>query len=153
MSTLADELLQDFEDFGSDEEVAADSAPDGDASPAANGLAGDMSEGEDQEDAKAVGSMDDAEEAKTKVEKMKLGVVKDVRSVATLMDTLSPVLEVRKLPSSFPSLANCEICESSFTTLSSNASPDIMGRTTLANREMPVARTTGRRDRKRRGPP
>ena len=74
MSTLADELLQDFEDFGSDEDVAADDAADGDASPAANGLAGDMSEGEDQEDevmedatdeAKAVASMDDAEEAKT----------------------------------------------------------------------------------------
>lgn len=107
MSTLADELLQDFEDFGSDEDVAADDAADGDASPAANGLAGDMSEGEDQEDevmedatdeAKAVASMDDAEEAKTKVEKMKLGVVKDVRSVATLMDTLSPVLEVSRTP-------------------------------------------------------
>lgn len=165
MSTLADELLQDFEDFGSDEDVAADDAADGDASPAANGLAGDMSEGEDQEDevmedatdeAKAVASMDDAEEAKTKVEKMKLGVVKDVRSVATLMDTLSPVLEVSRTPPppSSPLLADCEICESSFTTLSlSDASPDIMGRTTLANREMPVARAAGRRDRKRRRPP
>lgn len=127
MSTLADELLQDFEDFGSDEEVAADDAPYGDAPPASNGLSGDMSDGEDKEDevmedatdeAKAVGTMDDADEAKTKVEKMKLGVVKDVRNVATLMDTLSPVLEVSKNLSSSPSLANCEIFESPFTTLS-----------------------------------
>ncbi|SPN97808.1 related to U4/U6 snRNP-associated 61 kDa protein [Cephalotrichum gorgonifer] len=104
MSTLVDELLQDFEDLGSDEEITNDGAFEGDESPAANGLMGDMSEGDgdDQEDeimedatdeAKAVGEMDDAEEAKTKVEKMKLGVVKDVRSVATLMDKLAPILE------------------------------------------------------------
>ena len=108
MSTLADELLQDFEDLGSDtEEAGLGNAHDGDASPVANGIVGDMSEGEDQEDeemedatdeAKAVGAMDDADEAKTTVEKMKLGVVKDVRSVATLMDTLGPVLEVSSNP-------------------------------------------------------
>lgn len=127
MSTLADELLQDFEDLGSDAEAAADDVQDGgDASPAANGIVGDMSEGEDQEDeemedatdeAKAVGAMDDAEEAKTKVEKMKLGVVKDVRSVATLMDTLVPILEVSSTPPALPAAAS-DICESSFTTLS-----------------------------------
>ena len=112
MSTLADELLQDFEDLGSDAEAAPDDVHDGgEASPPANGIVGDMSEGEDQEDeemedatdeAKAVGAMDDAEEAKTKVEKMKLGVVKDVRSVATLMDTLVPILEVSFNPPCAP---------------------------------------------------
>lgn len=126
MSTLADELLQDFEDLGSEGEAAPDDVHDGDASPAANGMVGDMSEGEDQEDeemedatdeAKAVGAMDDAEEAKTKVEKMKLGVVKDVRSVATLMDTLVPVLEVSSTPHAVPPRP-FETCESSFTTLS-----------------------------------
>lgn len=127
MSTLADELLQDFEDLGSDVEGAPDDVRDGgDASPAANGMIRDMGEGEDQEDeemedatdeAKAVGAMDDAEEAKTKVEKMKLGVVKDVRSVATLMDALVPVLEVSLTPPSLPA-ATFETCESSFTTLS-----------------------------------
>ena len=131
MSTLADELLQDFEDLASDGEgeTAPDDAHDGGPSPAANGTVGDMRLEEDQEDevmedatdeAKAVGAMDDAEEAKTKVEKMKLGVVKDVRSVATLMDTLVPVLEVCLSPHPPVSLsfAASETCESSFTTLS-----------------------------------
>lgn len=128
MSTLADELLQDFEDLGSDGEAAPDDVQDGrDGSPAANGIVRDMSEGEDKEDeemedatdeAKTVGAMDDAEEAKTKVEKMKLGVVKDVRSVATLMDTLVPVLEVSLTPRALPSPTNFETCESSFTTVS-----------------------------------
>lgn len=109
MSTLADELLQDFEDFGSDEEVADDGAIEGEAPTNGKPTIGDMSEGEEEEEdeemtdvvdeAKILG--DDAEEAKVKVEKMKLGVVKDVRSVATLMDTLGPVLEVR-IPMSCP---------------------------------------------------
>lgn len=37
---------------------------------------------------------DDEEEAKAKVEKMQLGTVDDVRTVAGLMKTLQPVLEV-----------------------------------------------------------
>jgi U4/U6 small nuclear ribonucleoprotein PRP31 len=111
MSTLADELLQDFEDFGGDEETVHDDVFEGDASPVAHTLMGDMSEGEDDEDdvmedvaddVKAVGAMDDADQAKSKVEKMKLDAVKDVRSVATLMDTLGPVLQVRRLPINSP---------------------------------------------------
>ncbi|CAI4213677.1 unnamed protein product [Parascedosporium putredinis] len=100
MATIADELLQDFEDFD-EEEVADDDAPEENAHAGRKSTLGDMSDvEEDDEDeemidaadgAKALG--DDAEEAKAKVEKMKLGVVKDVRSVATLMDTLIPVLE------------------------------------------------------------
>lgn len=101
MATIADELLQDFEDFD-EEEVADDDATEENAHAGRKSTLGDMSDAEeDDEDeemidaadgAKALG--DDAEEAKAKVEKMKLGVVKDVRSVATLMDTLIPVLEV-----------------------------------------------------------
>ena len=38
--------------------------------------------------------VEDEEETKAKVEKMELGGVDDVRSVAKLMKTLEPVLEV-----------------------------------------------------------
>jgi U4/U6 small nuclear ribonucleoprotein PRP31 len=39
-------------------------------------------------------AVDDEEDTKAKVEKMRLGTVRDVRSVAGLMKTLQPVLEV-----------------------------------------------------------
>ena len=42
--------------------------------------------------------VEDEEEAKAKVEKMQLGGVDDVRSVAGLMKTLEPVLEVSTHP-------------------------------------------------------
>ncbi len=125
MSTLADELLQDFEDSGSGEEdvqvpeFATDGEPDG--RPVVNGhdrrkrqrtdhdgndngmeLDGDE-EAEDEEmgdvtnaDSNALEDGDNEEEAKAKVEKMQLGGVNDVRSVAGLMKTLEPVLEVSK---------------------------------------------------------
>ncbi|KAI9884635.1 MAG: NineTeen Complex (NTC) component [Watsoniomyces obsoletus] len=122
MSTLADELLQDFEDSGSGEEdvqvseFAANGEPD--ARPVVNGhgrrkrqradhdgydngmeLDGDE-ESEDEEmgdaangDPNVLEEGDNEEEAKAKVEKMQLGGVNDVRSVAGLMKTLEPVLE------------------------------------------------------------
>ena len=46
--------------------------------------------------------VEDEEETKAKIEKMQLGGVDDVRSVAGLMRTLEPVLEVSIL--SFPIL-------------------------------------------------
>jgi U4/U6 small nuclear ribonucleoprotein PRP31 len=105
MSTLADELLQDFEDTGS--EGGDDQQDDG----FLDGLGGGKSlrdvgmDGSDSEDEPkdvdmdapdddAVGTSDDPEETKAKVEKMQLGGVRDVRSVAGLMKTLEPVLEV-----------------------------------------------------------
>lgn len=110
MSTLADELLQDFEDSGSEGEGQQNEAlfPDEDrvdenkaVALKANGegmeLDGDEEEVEDEE----MGGVGDSgidveseEETKAKVEKMKLGGVDDVRSVAKLMKTLDPVLEV-----------------------------------------------------------
>jgi U4/U6 small nuclear ribonucleoprotein PRP31 len=111
MSTLADELLQDFEDSGSDNGEQQDDGlfANEDGSHAtnpptlrANGesmeLDGDEEEvGVDEE----MGGLNDAgvdvedeEETKAKVEKMDLGGVDDVRSVAKLMRTLEPVLEV-----------------------------------------------------------
>jgi U4/U6 small nuclear ribonucleoprotein PRP31 len=116
MATLADELLNDFEDSGSE---------DGNRQ---NGFLGDEDQGEPNEHAfkdepsdfqikmeldddeeevedaeeeqaaqnegRDLNDIPDEEETKAKVEKMNLGGVGDVRSVAVLMKTLQPVLEV-----------------------------------------------------------
>lgn len=122
MSTLADELLNDFEDSGSEGEADRQNGflQDAPSSPAssvtvgrgqstyANGAAGvmvrDVDEEDDDEDEEmtngdtlASGALEDAEdeeEAKAKVEKMQLGGINDVRNVAGLMKTLEPVLQV-----------------------------------------------------------
>lgn len=122
MSTLADELLNDFEDSGSEEDADRQNGFLHDAPPSpvssaiigrrqstsANGSAGvmvlDVDEEEDDEDEEmmngdtlASGTLEDAEdeeEAKAKVEKMQLGGINDVRNVAGLMKTLEPVLQV-----------------------------------------------------------
>ena len=116
MATLADELLNDFEDSGSENEDNANGFHDGDdpeqqhaQSPGddpGNGLPemdvdGDEEEMEDSKeevtvkDPAGTDTVDDEEDTKAKVEKMRLGGVRDVRSVAGLMKTLQPVLEVR----------------------------------------------------------
>lgn len=95
MSTVADDLLNDFGSSG-DEADDLEQGGDGLYDNAANGDkdamdvdgglgAEDGDDGEDGEDADA-GNQD--------VEKMQLGAVKDVRSVASLMQTLTPILEV-----------------------------------------------------------
>lgn len=108
MSTLVDELLQDFEDSGSeqgDERNEDDTLGEADGD-AANGehATGDMDldggavEDEDEEmggmPASGKKAAEDPEEAKQRIEKMQLKGVGDVRSVAGLMKTLEPVLEV-----------------------------------------------------------
>lgn len=94
MSSLAEELLQDFEDSGSDDhdegqngtmEIDGDEEGFGDEDEK-------MGNGDDANGATI--EADDEEEAKAKVEKMDLGHVDDVRSVAGLMKTLEPVLQV-----------------------------------------------------------
>jgi U4/U6 small nuclear ribonucleoprotein PRP31 len=112
MSTLADELLNDFEDSDSDGggEQHTGLLRDDATPPATNGahapeesmiLDGDeenVDEDEEMDGAPlngAVVDIEDEEETKAKVEKMQLGGVNDVRSVAGLMKTLEPVLEVR----------------------------------------------------------
>ncbi|KAI4114435.1 MAG: hypothetical protein LQ345_004772, partial [Seirophora villosa] len=111
MSTLADELLNDFEESASegDEEqqngLLQESATPPNAT-SVNGLRDSTSmllDGDEEDDlaseeeaANAVSKLDnveDEEEAKAKVEKMQLGGVSDVRTVAGLMKTLEPVLE------------------------------------------------------------
>ena len=114
MSTLADELLNDFEDSGSEGEAGQQNGflHDDETPPTTNGrvqapegsmvLDGDEEDvSEDDEeslgDSIATGTaanVEDEEEAKAKVEKMQLGGVNDVRSVAGLMKTLEPVLQV-----------------------------------------------------------
>ena len=114
MSTLADELLQDFEDSGSEGEGEQQNGGlFSESEPSRSGANGHLSNGDigmeldgDGDDAidddeemegipgAAVTLTDDTEEAKAKVEKMQLGGVSDVRSVAGLMKTLEPVIEV-----------------------------------------------------------
>lgn len=121
MSTLADELLNDFEDSTSEGEAERQNgflhdAPTPPMAGTSNGhpraavkdSIGSMEVGEDEEDGEeddemvngdmlASETLDEApdeEEAKAKVEKMQLGGVNDVRNVAGLMKTLEPVLGV-----------------------------------------------------------
>lgn len=114
MASLADELLNDFDDSGSEngEQNGFMEDDDGEA-PADLGIQrnhDDMNEGPsmeldgDEEEADVVeeelaakgskdATMEDEEETKAKIEKMKLGGVEDVRNVAGLMKQLQPVLE------------------------------------------------------------
>lgn len=109
MSTLADELLNDFEDSGSEgqeehqdgflRESATPPIADS-ATRESSTMILDGDEDEDDEQGRLqngdlkLEDADDEEEAKAKVEKMQLGGVSDVRTVASLMKTLEPVLEV-----------------------------------------------------------
>ena len=123
MATLADELLNDFEDSGSEaegEDQQHGILQDGASPPPVNGTAAessmvldgdeeDVAEDEDDDDEPLKGGLaaavEDEEDAKAKVEKMQLGSVSDVRSVAGLMKTLEPILEVSNivlLPSPSP---------------------------------------------------
>lgn len=128
MSTLADELLNDFEDSGSEGEAENGGLfPDHDEASTGlehvgkgsevngggkddGGMELDGDEEEVDEEEQAMGGtvdavaddLNDEEATKARVEKMELGAVDDVRSVAGLMKTLEPVLEVGfPLPHSF----------------------------------------------------
>ena len=102
MSNDADDLLLDFADSGDeaeeeqndglvkDQEATGDREGDRDAMEVDGDAA---AKGDDESDAE-LSDMEDSEATKAKVEKMQLGGVKDVRSVASLMQTLEPVLEV-----------------------------------------------------------
>lgn len=118
MATLADELLNDFEDSSSEHEDESKefANEDHNEQPSTNGLRHDrnentpgmelandeeeMEEAEEEEEARRAGvdTFEDEDDTKAKVEKMKLGGVSDVRNVAGLMKTLQPVLEVSYVP-------------------------------------------------------
>ncbi|KAK7745394.1 U4/U6-U5 snRNP complex subunit prp31 [Cytospora paraplurivora] len=108
MSTLVDELLQDFEDSGSeqgderlDDEILGAGVVAGEAPTATHATADmDLDGDGDEEEDDAMGGTDtskqapeDPDEAKARVEKLQLKDVNDVRHVAGLMKTLEPVLE------------------------------------------------------------
>ncbi|UNI15195.1 U4/U6-U5 snRNP complex subunit prp31 [Purpureocillium takamizusanense] len=102
MSTVADELLNDFGSSGDEAEEANDGLvhrenDEQDADEQRNGDAMEVDgvnrDGANGEDDKDIQDLEDAEATKARVEKMQLAGVKDVRSVASLMHTLEPVLE------------------------------------------------------------
>lgn len=118
MATIADELLNDFEDSGDENEQEqvddqyfgesgdATSVPNGSAAPGLMSQEGMELDGDEEapddegEDAANVPSHlnkeeeETEEETKARVEKMELQNVSDVRSVAGLMKQLDPLLEV-----------------------------------------------------------
>ncbi|KAK8019712.1 pre-mRNA splicing factor [Apiospora arundinis] len=107
MSNLADELLLDFEESGSENGDEQHDLGLESESPAIKGdnkdnggdgdmvLDGDEEPLEDDHDEEMGGidPLEDEDEAKAKVEKMQLGNVKDVRKVSTVMDRLEPLLK------------------------------------------------------------
>ncbi|KAL7628263.1 U4/U6-U5 snRNP complex subunit prp31 [Parahypoxylon ruwenzoriense] len=111
MSTLAEELLQDFEDSGSENgedqnDVGLDLEGPAVGSPASHEndhgdmiLDGDEEEEPDEDEEMGgmhgglTDSMEDEEATKAKVEKMQLGGIKDIRKVTTVMDRLDPLLK------------------------------------------------------------
>ena len=119
MSTIADQLQHDFGDSDSEGEGEEQNneglfpeteerkySLNATGLSGANGMELDGDEEEVEEDEEMAGvndsgiDVEDEEETKAKVEKMELGGVDDVRSVAKLMKTLEPVLEVST--STFP---------------------------------------------------
>lgn len=111
MATVAEELLNDFEDSGSEHEEEGNGLDQENGET--NGLRAEKSsrldldanedededmdgadDGDEGEPKRPVAEAEDEEEAKARVEKMQLGSVNDVRSVASLMDRLGPVLKV-----------------------------------------------------------
>ncbi|MCJ1330039.1 U4/U6-U5 snRNP complex subunit prp31 [Thelotrema lepadinum] len=114
MATLADELLNDFEESGSegDEEqqngllkdlIAAQTnviSPDVEGPDMEIDTVEQGEGGSNEKLLDGIEDVDDAEETKNQVEKMQLGGFSDVRSVTTLKKSLEPVLEV-SIPQSF----------------------------------------------------
>ncbi|KAF0318733.1 Prp31 C terminal domain-containing protein [Colletotrichum asianum] len=140
MATLAEELFNDFADSGSEADetqqdgndaIGLDLAPQTVNHSSSNDmdLDADDSEADADDDVMAgvskgtVDTVEDAEDAKSKVEKMQLGGVSDVRSVASLMQTLEPVLEVSKHP-----LNTSGSIEAVFTSRFRRTSPDFVPR-------------------------
>ncbi|KAI0880365.1 pre-mRNA splicing factor [Annulohypoxylon maeteangense] len=109
MSTLADELLQDFEDSGSENgddqnDVGLDIEGPVVGPPTShedNDMMLDGDEEAEPDEDEEMGGMsggvteplEDEDATKAKVEKMQLGGVKDIRKVTTVMDRLDPLLK------------------------------------------------------------
>lgn len=119
MSTVHEDLLNDFGSSGDEADDGEDTGLQLNDKPDAHGDGADSMDvdGPDGEGDKDGGDDDashhnnnagDDEAAMEKIEKMQLGNVKDVRSVAGLMQTLEPILEV-SYPPQYPfSLCPCD---------------------------------------------
>ena len=102
MATLADELLNDFEESEPEDEGQNDLRHDDDVDGEPWERAGSMEidgdkerlTSEDAGPSETLGEGVAEDEAKAQVEKMQLGTIADVRSVARLMKTLQPILDV-----------------------------------------------------------
>ncbi|KAF7556607.1 hypothetical protein G7046_g6263 [Stylonectria norvegica] len=132
MSTVAEDLLNDFGSSGDEADEAENDGlvhtteeTDGDGD--AMDVDGDANKGDSLDDQaqKDLNDMADAEATKAKVEKMQLGSVKDVRSVASLMQTLEPVLEVSDNPPP-RRYVDCVLTDGSFTSVFLRDSPDVL---------------------------
>jgi U4/U6 small nuclear ribonucleoprotein PRP31 len=110
MSTVAEDLLNDFGSSGDEAEEEHNDGLIKDEATSGNRDAmeldgdfnadADVKDGEDSENER--NNREDSEARKVKVEKMQLGGVKDVQSVASLMRTLEPILEVSTIHSPIP---------------------------------------------------
>jgi U4/U6 small nuclear ribonucleoprotein PRP31 len=97
MATLADELLADLMDDDSDFEDQDDSNLPEDIENDDGAEKTTFDNDAEMKDADAVNAVAEAEdeaEAKARVEKINFAAIGDVRSVANLMKSLKPVLEV-----------------------------------------------------------
>ncbi|KAI1010100.1 hypothetical protein LB504_012373 [Fusarium proliferatum] len=133
MSTVADDLLNDFGSSGDEAEEELNDGLIKDEEATGNRdamqLDGDAETRDDEDSDEGMNDREDSEATKVKVEKMQLGGVKDVRSVANLMQTLEPVLEVSTAPFK-PSRINGRILmDDSFTSVLLTDSPDVLPRT------------------------
>jgi hypothetical protein len=153
---LVDELLQDFEASGSEAgddehedgffgEAGLSAGPRGEDAP----MEDTRDENEDPDDdedmmdglngsAPSLGADDD--DAKAKIEKMQLGGVRDVRSVAGLMKTLTPVLEVSNhSPAQVWPDDTCQPWKKRLHLYFLSTSPDSFASIAAENRTLPVA--------------
>lgn len=132
MTTVADDLLNDFGSSGDEAEdvennngLIHEDESNGDRDRDAMEVDGDAADEDDRLDSKpenGLNDVEDAEATKAKIEKMQLGAVKDVRSVASLMQTMEPVLEVSTSPGRV-------LMDDSFTSVLLRDSPDVLVRT------------------------
>jgi U4/U6 small nuclear ribonucleoprotein PRP31 len=108
MATIADDLLADLleddeEEYEDDEEQDGEDSNKEDGDSAKGSPTMDLDDDDDNADPtvaasdqslKAVTEAEDVEEAQAQVEKINFAAIKDIASVARLLKTLKPVLEV-----------------------------------------------------------
>lgn len=125
MSTVVEDLLNDFGSSGDEAEDGENNGllrDDADEERDANAMEVDGEREDESPAANQIQNVEDADAAKIKVEKMQLSGVKDVRSVASLMQTLEPILEVSTSP--VPD-ANPFYLGDSFTSIFPRTRPDV----------------------------